>query len=89
MNAGGSVHPFTGDTSKARTHITVPIEEFCDKLGAFMADVEDKGTRAALLAGDIPRDRHMDWLEVMETGHDTRARLYAAQLKAMMMGMGK
>ena len=83
-----SVHALPID-NKARTHITVPIDEFAEKLGAFCAIAEDKGTRAALYAVETTPERHMAILSVMEETFPARARLYAAQIAMVMKGVGK
>lgn len=76
------------DPTRAREHVTLPIEEFAIELGRFMADVEDKGTRAALIYMMAAPKQHMAWAEVMEEGRERRARLYAGQLRALLQSIG-
>ena len=69
-------------------HITVPIDEFAEKLGQLLADGEDKAARGVLLALCIADDLKADIHETNEATNQVRARLYAAQLKVLMKGIG-
>jgi hypothetical protein len=69
-------------------HITVPIDEFAEKLGQLFADARDFGGREILIALSIPDDIKADLHETMEATNQVRARLYAAQLKVLMKGIG-
>ena len=81
------LHILPVDRTKAREHITVPVEEFCARIGELLADAEDKGSRAILLALVVPLHQHSDIITEMGASRDIRARLYAAQLKRIMRGM--
>jgi hypothetical protein len=69
-------------------HITVPIDEFSEKLGGLLADAEDKAARLTMVALGVPPATQSDINETNEATHEVRARLYAAQLKVLMKGIG-
>lgn len=82
-----NVAPFTGDTSKAREHLTVPVEEFAAGLAGLLADSEDKGSRAVLLALGVPLSEHAEFITEMSESYERRARLYAAQIRLLLRGI--
>ena len=69
-------------------HITVPIEVFSERIGGLLADAEDKSARLTMVALGVPPATQADLHETMEATNQVRARLYAAQLKLMMKGIG-
>lgn len=82
-----TLHALPVSNAKAREHVTVPIEEFAEKLGELCATAEDKGVRAALYAVETTPARHLAILSVSEETHAQRARLYAAQIMATLRGI--
>ena len=82
-----NVHPMPAAAKPLREHITVPIEEFAEKLGVLIADAEDKGARGALLTLDAPMDKLSDYRETMEVSNAARARLYGAMVRLMLRGV--
>jgi hypothetical protein len=68
-------------------HITVPIEEFAEKLGGMLADAEDKAARLTLIALSVPAATQSDFNETNAATNAVRARLFAAHLKLMMKGI--
>jgi hypothetical protein len=66
----------------------VPIDEFADRLGQLIADGEDKASRLTMTALSVPAATQADFNETNEATNQVRARLYAAQLKVLMKGIG-
>jgi hypothetical protein len=68
-------------------HITVPIDEFANRIGALLADARDAGSRELLVALCIADDIKADLHETMEATNQVRARLFAAHLKLLLKGI--
>lgn len=64
---------------KTRDHITLPIDEFATML----ATAEEMGARRAL--EEAEPDVRERWLFVLGQGHFIRARLWAAQIRGLLL----